>query len=289
MNENRSLEYLNGNWIKRGEGVGSYIGAGLFYGAGCFETMLLEEGKIFKFNEHIKRLHDGLCYLGRESQNLPEPDQLRELISELIHKNELKRSRCRVRIQCSLPERRIEYSTDESVILHITAEKISPSVNPVEKLSRVNTKVVPAVCRPTHLKLSNMLHYRQAYHEAQLRGSDDAVMLNMNNFVAETSKANIFWMKGDQIFTPSAECDILPGIMRNSILDILHYSFKEVTLNEGAFEFLNLANADLIWITNSIMEISAVTSLDGLETGQNETFLLKLKKKLKQYKKGYME
>lgn len=289
MKDNRSLEFFNGDWIKSGDHAGSLIGAGLFYGAGCFETMLIEEDKIFKFNEHMKRLLDGLRYLGRESKTLPEPNQIREIISELIRKKGLVGRKCRVRVQCSLPDRGYETSAEGSVILHVTADKISPSGNSQVKLSRVNTKVVPSECRPSHLKLSNMLHYRQAYQEAQLNGSDDAVMLNMNHCVAETSMANIFWMKGDHIFTPSAECDILPGIMRNSIVDILHQSFNEVYLTEGEFEFPSLADADFIWITNSILEISGVSHLDRIEMGQNETFLLNLTEKLMQYKKDYME
>lgn len=289
MKDNRTLEFLNGDWIKSRDHAGSLIGAGLFYGAGCFETMLFEEGKIFKFSEHMKRLLDGLRYLGRESKSLPEPDQIREIISELIRKKGVEGSKCRVRVQCSLPDRGYETLANGPVIIHVTADKITPSGNPNVKLGRVKPKVIPSECRPSHLKLSNMLHYRQAYHEAQLSGSDDAVMLNMNHCVAETSKANIFWMKGDHIYTPSAKCDILPGIMRNSVVDILHQSFKEVYLTEGEFEYSCLADADFIWITNSILEISGVSHLDSFETGQNETFLLNLKEKLMHYKKNYME
>jgi branched-subunit amino acid aminotransferase/4-amino-4-deoxychorismate lyase len=289
MKDNRSLEFLNGDWINGSDHTVSLTGAGLFYGAGCFETLLVEESKIFKFNEHMKRLLDGLRYLGRESNSLPEPDQIRGIISELLLKKGLNERKCRVRVQCSLPDRGYETSADGAVILHITADKISSPTYSKVKLCRVNTKVVPSVCRPSHLKLSNMLHYRQAYHEAQLNGSDDAIMLNMNHFVAETSKANIFWMKGDHIYTPSAECDILPGIMRNSIVDILHKSFKEVYLTEGEFDFSSLADSDFIWVTNSIQEISGVSHLDNLEIGQNVNFLLNLKEKLMQYKKDYME
>jgi branched-subunit amino acid aminotransferase/4-amino-4-deoxychorismate lyase len=77
----------------------------------------------------------------------------------------------------------------------------------------ISKKGVPGECRPASLKLSNMLHYRNAFREAADAGADDALMLTVMA-IAESSIANIFWKKENEVYTPSPACDILPGIMR---------------------------------------------------------------------------
>ena len=289
MIDMQNREYFNGEWINPEEGSGKILGAGFFYGAGSFETMRAENGLVFKFNEHMNRLHKGLRYLGKESKHLPDPDNIREIISDIIRKNKLEESPCRIRVQCSLPERGYALSNNKSLILHVSAEKIAPPGSTEYKLGQVQTRVVPDRCKPAHLKLCNMIHYRHAYREATQNGNDDALMLNMDHYVAETSKANIFWMKGDHIFTPSIKCDMLPGIMRNSIIGVIKQSFSKKKVIEGTFKNSEMSDANLIWITNSIVEIREVTHLDGQLINMDITFLNKLQTKFLEYKREYME
>ena len=292
MSDDRwNFEFVNGEWVQKGHKLSSFYGAGLFYGAGCFETLLAENGRIYKYNDHIKRLLDGLRYLGRNEYSIPDSGEIREIISEIIQKMKPESGRCRIRIQCSLPERGYNHSPnlDDSVNIHITVDELSTSIKKGIKLKTADTRVVPAACKPAHLKLSNMLHYRNAYNEARRAGCDDALMLNIKGHTAETSVANIFWMKDDQIYTPSAECDILPGIMRNSVIDLLKISFSEKVIHDGEFNPSSLLDADIVWLTNSIIEICAVSHLDGKEIGQNSSFLSRLSDELSEYKNEHME
>ncbi len=282
-------EYLNGEWVTPKKGAGLLLGAGFYYGAGCFETMRAEDGSVYKFNEHMNRLSDGLKYLGKEGKSIPSPEYIREVVSEILLKNNLEKGPCRIRVQCSLSERGYAVSNQESVILHVSAEKIESAGSKEFKLGQVQTRVIPDHCKPAHLKLCNMIHYRHAYREAIQGGNEDALMLNMDHYVAETSKANIFWMKGDQIYTPSFGCDILPGIMRNSIIELIKQSFKKKHVIEGSFKYPELSDADLIWVTNSIVEIQRVTHLDGKLIEVDDPFLDELQMNFREFKKMYME
>lgn len=286
-----NLEYANGEWISKDHKSISLYGSGLFYGAGCFETMLAENGKIFKFSDHLNRLYEGLKYLGRTADSIPDAHRIREIISDLMERKRLGTSRCKIRFQCSLPERGYYQSpkNNDAVIVHITADKVQPPVDKFFTLKTVKTCVVPSVCKPAHLKLSNMLHYRSANNEAVNAGYDDALMLNVNGFVAETSRANIFWMKGDQIYTPSERCDILPGIMRNFVLKILRESFNDKRIIEGEFYTSSMHDADQIWITNSILEICKISQIDEKRISQNNLFINKLNDQLTDFKTDYME
>src|SRR5690606_40400625 len=62
------------------------------------------------------------------------------------------------------------------------------------------------------LPISNGLNFIQAAREANNLGANDALLLTTSNKISETTIANIFWVKGNTVFTPSKICDLLPGI-----------------------------------------------------------------------------
>ncbi len=55
--------YLNGKFLKEREAKISVFDRGLLYADGLFETMRVYDMKIFKFDEHIKRLYEGVRFL----------------------------------------------------------------------------------------------------------------------------------------------------------------------------------------------------------------------------------
>lgn len=275
---------LNGSCTPEEEAMIPAVTSGLYYGAGCFETFLAESGKIFKFEDHIERLNRGLEYLGVSRTERVGEENILSQVKELLEKNGLSGKRSRIRIQVSLADKG-GYSKkgDPSTIVLITSE-LSQKQSNLQKLILSETSVVPSSARPSELKLSNMLHYREAFREAQEKDADDAVMLNGKGFVAESSIANIFWMKDERFFTPSADCDILPGIMRNSIIEILKDQM-EYEVKEGRFSMDELLKADFIWLTNSVLELVPVTDIEKISFRIDEHFFSDLRNELQAYKK----
>jgi branched-subunit amino acid aminotransferase/4-amino-4-deoxychorismate lyase len=158
----------------------------------------------------------------------------------------------------------------------ITAEKYHLK----EKLQRLivaKTTVIPQSCRPAKFKLCNMLHYRDAYREAQKKEADDAVMLTVDGVVSETSIANLFWKKSDTFYTPSKQCDILPGITRKYVIDLIK-KMEGFSLKKGEFTVDELMRAESAWVTNSLMEIQPVASIDDQKLEYNKQLTLSLKK-----------
>src|SRR5690625_6115432 len=108
-----------------------------------------------------------------------------------------------------------------------------------------------------------MLHFREAFRQAQRAGFKDALLFNSSRLVAETAIANIFWIREETIYTPSAACDILPGIMRKNVMEFLH-SELNLTVKEGEFPPEALYEADAVWITNSLMPVKPVERIDNI-------------------------
>lgn len=277
---------LNGSVVNKNEAMASVECDGLFYGAGCFETLMSYRGKFLHLDRHIRRLNDGIRYLTGSEEDVFSEIQLRREISSLLNENHLTDHNVKVRIQVSLGGRN-GYSVPESqnskLTKLITTDKLEHRTAQSIQLVSSKTTVVPASCRPAHLKLSNTLHYRQAALEARQKGGDDALMCTVDGAVAETSIANIFWESKGTVYSPSAGCDILPGITSKVVIKLLNT--LDVECKRGAFPTEEVAQASQVWVCNSIKELAWVTSIDDKQYSVESDLRNKLVHQFELYKK----
>ncbi len=111
------------------------------------------------------------------------------------------------------------------------------------------------------LKTLNYLESLMAREEAKKRGVEEALMLNIEGEVAEASTANIFWARGNRLYTPSEECGVLPGIVRGWVLEKV--GGCDLSVEEGKYTFSHLEEAEEVFLTNSLMGIMPVCQLEG--------------------------
>ena len=104
-----------------------------------------------------------------------------------------------------------------------------------------------------------------AVHEAQRAGYDEAIMLNDEGYVADGPGENIFVVKDGKIVTPPLSMSILPGITRDTVIQIaqdLGYVVEEANLIRT-----DLYLADEIFMTGTAAEVTPVRSVDDHEIG----------------------
>ena len=95
---------------------------------------------------------------------------------------------------------------------------------------------------------------------AASRGFKDALFLNEMDFVAETAVANVFWITDGNLFTPSLDCGILPGIMRQNMLKAAEK--VGISAFEGHFPLAELLGAELVFVSNSLMRVKVVDRIE---------------------------
>ncbi len=261
MTKKNRYIWVNGTFVRDSDPALRPATKGLMYGAGCFETLRSYRGKFLHLNLHLDRLMKGMAYLDIDPGEQFLEDLLRDSIQQLLARNGLADQDAIVRIQVS----------DAGMRGYRPNREIQPNIiittSPLEdrsgqyRLSTVSQRVIPSASRPADLKLSNTLHYMQAWREAQKNGANDALMLTSKGMVAESAIANIFWKKGDTIFTPSCDCDILPGLVRQIMLELLTRS-PNYHVQEAQFRPADLLNADIVWLTNSVRQILPVAGVD---------------------------
>lgn len=279
---------MNGQILDEDSAKIGAVSSGLFYGAGCFETLVSYSGKFLCLEDHILRLNESLRYLGASEYRLNPPIKYHDNIIKVLKTNDISGLKSRIRIQVSFNEKG-GYGIEEDPLLNTIITAIPFSSEPfTPSLCYVGTRAVPSSSKPSHLKLSNMLHYRAAHREAQERGFDDGILLSNRGFISETSIANLFWRKGDEIFTPSAECDLLPGITRNIVMGLIS-SMKGYHIIESEFEADHLSGADEVWITNSVRELQWVKRIENIEFKIATPFSKMLTDHFQQYKKSNLK
>jgi len=115
------------------------------------------------------------------------------------------------------------------------------------------------------IKSINYLDSLVAQSEAVAAGADQAILLNEQGFVAECSTSNIFLVVGGQLLTPSVESGILPGVTREVVLELAQD--LGITARVGEIPLNDLLCADEAFMTNSIIEVMPITTVDGKPVG----------------------
>jgi branched-chain amino acid aminotransferase/4-amino-4-deoxychorismate lyase len=232
---------------------------GLLLGDGLFETLLAEDGELRGFEPHMARLHRGCAVLGLAP---PDPAAALELARAALEGSGLAKGRAVVRLNLTGGSGRgLDRTPGSPSRLFATAG----SAPGPEAPARLVTSDVrrnegsPASRLKTLSYLDNVLARRQA----RAAGADEALMLNNRGEVACAAAANLFWIRKGRLCTPALECGVLDGIMRAKVMEAARGLGLEVAeVRAGRAE---LGAAEGLFLTNSVIGVRPVASLDGRE------------------------
>ena len=130
----------------------------------------------------------------------------------------------------------------------------------VSSWERVGPNVIPHVAKATGIYLNSML----ATTEARRAGYDEAIMLTRDGYVADGPGENIFLVKDGRLITPPLSMSILPGITRDTIIQLagaLGYPVEEKLIIRT-----DLYLADEVFMVGTATEVAPVRAVDGRET-----------------------
>ncbi len=261
METSDSWLIYDGKMIPADRPVVPVVSRGLMYGDGVFDTLRAYRGNTLLLGQHITRLHSGMEMLGMEVQNDLEIDTLQKKLWELLEKQQLLHTDAIVRLQVWRDGSRGYHPQDDSSIHYSITASDCPEFFSHPILATVDKRRIPSQSMPSTAKFTNGINYILAAQSATDKGGDDALMQTVNGFVSETTIANVFWVKGGTIYTPDEECDIIPGITRKIILDILEEN-NRWKFEQGKYSLDHLYDADAVWLCNSVREVLAVKQID---------------------------
>jgi branched-subunit amino acid aminotransferase/4-amino-4-deoxychorismate lyase len=259
MQNSRAKEiiFLNGQFLTPDEAKVSVLTPGLLYGLGLFETMRSYQDKIVYFGAHIGRIKNSCKLLGL---HLPySAAAIRNIIKRAVGLGGLNDAYVRLTLWKAIR------GADISVIVKqyqpYAPEKYQKGMSlAVSSLRQQEDNLL------ARHKTTNRLLYELSLREARNRGFEGALILNSRGYIAEASRSNIFFAKGNAIFTPALACGCLEGITRRVIFDLARKN--KLKIIEANFTLRDLYDSDEAFLTNSLAGVMPLASVEKKRIGE---------------------
>ena len=251
---------------------GLHYGSGVFEGIRCYDTP--KGPAVFRLGEHMQRLHNSARLLYMQ---IPySVDELKDATHELVGANGLPECYLRPIAFYGYGQLGVAARSNpvETVIMswpwgsYLGEEGMRHGIRAkISSWQRVSPNIVPHVSKASGVYLNSML----AVTEANNAGYDEAILLTPEGTVADGSGENIFVVRDGVIYTPDLATGILPGITRDTVMQIaqdLGYSVVEKTLIRS-----DLYLADEVFMCGTAAEVTPLRSVDDHEIGAGEVTL----------------
>jgi len=257
--------YLNGAFVSAQEAQVSVYDGGWLHGAGLFETMRAEGGRVFRLESHLERLRRSAnaVLTPMEPSDLPDATVFRELLA----RNELNEARVRMTVSAgSMREdsegdvRRLTVCATASPLSGYPAELYDRGVHAAVCDFRQSTSD-PLAGHKSTAYLPRLLGLRQA----QQKRCTEAIWFTTRNELAEGSITNVFVVRGGMLKTPPLDTPVLPGIARGLVLQIA--SDCGIECEQSPLSIDDLLDADEVLLTNAIMQVMPVVRVEKHDIG----------------------
>jgi branched-subunit amino acid aminotransferase/4-amino-4-deoxychorismate lyase len=257
----------NGKLLREEDVSISFKNRAFRYADGFFETMRVYNGTVLLQNLHFERLYRTLEELKFEPKLFPTPILLQELIKELSIKNGCASSG-RIRLTFfggegflhDLERRNCNYIVESSALpppaKELQAEGLSIGIF---------KDAVKAFDRFSSLKSNNFLPYVMASIWANENGFNDALLINPNRLLADTTIANIFIVVDGYIKTPPLTDGCVSGVMRKHLM--LCFSKEGIPFKEESVTLEDIATASEVFLTNAVFGIKWVKQIGSSNYG----------------------
>ncbi|HEX6194109.1 MAG TPA: branched-chain-amino-acid transaminase [Chitinophagaceae bacterium] len=260
--DNDTIIYFNGQFVKAANAHMDLYSQSLHYGYAVFEGIrsypIDGSTRMFKGKEHYDRLRRSA-----ELMKIPfdySTEQLIELTYETLSRNNFTDAYIRPIVLCS-PN--MSLSKGKQSFLAIEAWEWTNGY--MSNKMRIMTS---SYCRPNanafHVEAKVSGHYVNsilACQEAKDNGFDEALVLDANGYVAESSGANIFFEKAGVLYTPPLG-NILPGITRATVIELC--GELGIAVEEKLFKPEQMRGADAGFFCGTAAEVVALESLDNI-------------------------
>lgn len=245
----------------------------LKYGDGLFETIKFCEGNFVLLQEHLNRLWKGMTLLGFKVPAYFTPDFLEAELNKLLLNNQ--ETYARVRLAILRGEGSFASPSGDKPSFIIESGALKPGNGALNE-NGLNLCVygdgLKACDKISNIKHNNFLLYSLAATFAHSQNCADAIVLNTHNRVCESSIANLFVIRGNEIFTPSLQEGCVAGITRQFIIDELGKAAFKIT--ETALTIDDILDADELFLSNSIINMRWVATLNEKHFTNENTRLI---------------
>jgi branched-chain amino acid aminotransferase len=254
--------YVDGKLVDKDNAVISVFDHGLLYGDGVFEGIRTYNGLVFRFKEHIDRL-----YRSADAIELKIPmakAAMMEAVIETLKANSLTDAYIRLVVTRGVGDLGLDPRKCKVPTVFIITHKIAlyPKEFYQKGLAIITATVkrnVPQALDP-RIKSLNYLNNILAKIDAIKAGTEEAIMLTYEGYVAECTGDNIFIVKDGRLATPPVDIGALEGITRDAVIGIAKKA--GISFSEKLMKMDDVYAADEVFLTGTAAEIIPVVKID---------------------------
>ncbi len=256
-----TILFLNGKFIKAVDAHSDLYSQTLHYGMGAFEGirayLTMNGVKIFKAYEHFERLKKSCALVGIPFDY--ETEELIQIAYLLLEKNNLSDAYIRPLVYCG-PNMTLTKPTEVYLMMcawewdKYHGDKMLKLC--ISSYQRPNPNSLKIEAKVTGHYVNSIL----ATSEAKVRGYDEALMLDMDGYIAQAPGANFFVERNGVLYTPALG-HILPGTTRQLVFNICQA--LDIPVKEKNIKPEELEDADSAFLCGTATEIAGIESIDA--------------------------
>ncbi len=233
---------------------------GFLYGDGIYETVHAYDGHVFHWPEHYKRLKQSARRL--ELKCPWSSAYLQQGIQKVLKANQSPNASVRITVSRGPGP----LGLDPRVCPTPTLAMLLLPERDVKKFWKTGVTIgIPKVrrnhplCLDPQIKSNNSLNTILAKIEGTRMGVFETVLLNLEDQLTEGTTSNIFFVRGDEIFTPALSCGLLEGITRGEVIRLAKQA--RIRVREGHYSLRDLRRADEVFLTSTTLEVVPITKV----------------------------
>ena len=255
-----SIVYLNGEFLPVERATVSVLDRGFLFGDGIYEVIPVYGGRLFRLPQHLQRLQQSLE--GIRLQNPLSHAEWGALFREAVARNGGGDLSMYLQVTRGFVAKRDHaFPATATPTILVMTNPLPRRPNPPGVSAIVARDIRWDLC---HIKAITLLPNTLLRQEAIEAGASEAILVR-HGVVTEGAASNVFVVSGGRVATPAKGTQILPGITRDLVVELLHEA--GIGCEERVVTIDELRAADEVWLTAATREVAPVVRLEGAPVG----------------------
>ena len=255
-----SICFLNDKYLDIQEAKISPLDRGFLFGDAIYEVIIAVNKKPFELDAHLTRLKKNISSL---RYSLSDQFDLEEIILEVISRNKFINQVIYVQISRGTDIVRDHIPSNDLIpTIFVSSHELKTEFSPSSGEKAILLEDFR--WRKSQIKATSLLANVIYRSEAKNQEVFETILFE-NGFITEGAVSNVFCCIDNKILTPPLTENILPGVTRKVILELIQdtsFEYQETKISVDSF-----LSAEEIWVTNSTKGVIPIIELDGKKIG----------------------